>query len=129
VQGGFTSRFIDGSLRRFEISVSDSFRQHGSLRLNGRPLPLARSPLAVRYRHLRLYPCLHPAIAPQLPLELELITPAGWERFELREDDQRFEPVTAPEAESAQSSEPGGSESPWDGHIRPEDVTLDLRLG
>jgi uncharacterized protein (DUF2126 family) len=123
VQGGFTSRFIDGSLRRFEISVSDSFRQHGSLRLNGRPLPLGEAPLAVRYRHLRLYPCLHPAIAPQLPLELEIITAAGCSRFQLEEQDLGFQPV------EAESPPPATATAvPWSGRQRPEDLTLDLRL-
>ncbi|MEI8250410.1 MAG: transglutaminase family protein, partial [Synechococcus sp. ELA057] len=62
VQGGFTSRFIDASLRRLEFVVSDAFRREGSLLLQGRPLPLDQSLLAVRYRHQRLFPCLHPAI-------------------------------------------------------------------
>ncbi len=128
VQGGFTSRFIDGSLRRFEVSVSDSFRQHGSLVLNGRPLPLGEAPLgeaplAVRYRHLRLYPCLHPAIAPQLPLQLEINTAAGCSRFQLEEQDLAFRPV--------QPDTPGWPSSvgpAWGGRQRPGDLTLDLRL-
>ena len=130
VQGGFTSRFIDGSLRRFEISVSDSdsFRQHGSLVLNGRPLPLGEAPLgeaplAVRYRHLRLYPCLHPAIAPQLPLQLEIRTANGCSRFQLEEQDLAFRPV--------QPDSPGWPSSvgpAWGGRQRPGDLTLDLRL-
>ena len=128
VQGGFTSRFIDGSLRRFEISVSDSFRQHGSLVLNGRPLPLGEAPLgeaplAVRYRHLRLYPCLHPAIAPQLPLQLEIRTANGCSRFQLEEQDLAFRPV--------QPDTPGWPSSvgpAWGGRQRPGDLTLDLRL-
>ena len=125
VQGGFTSRFIDGSLRRFEISVSDSFRQHGSLRLNGRPLPLARSPLAVRYRHLRLYPCLHPAIAPQLPLELEISSPTGSHRFQLREQDLGFIPLDPGATAEPNTTDEGPA---WSGRQRPGDVTIDLRL-
>jgi len=123
VQGGFTSRFIDGSLRRIEISVSDSFRQHGSLRLNGRPLPLGEAPLAVRYRHQRLYPCLHPAIAPQLPLALELITPAGHSRFQLEEQDLTFLPLPA-----GSEPQPTPGAAAWSGRQRPGDLTIDLRL-
>ena len=125
VQGGFTSRFIDGSLRRFEISVSDSFRQHGSLRLNGRPLPLQEQgqALAVRYRHLRLYPCLHPALAPQLPLELEILTPRGNSRFQLAEQDLAFMPL-----DPASPAQTIPAATPWSGRQRPDDVTLDLRL-
>lgn len=73
-EGGFTSRFVDASLRRFELSASPALREHYGLRLNGRPLPWPEGPLAVRYRQHRLYPCLHPAIAPHLPLQLELHT-------------------------------------------------------
>ena len=123
VQGGFTSRFIDGSLRRLEVSVSDSFCQHGSLRLNGRPLPLQGSTLAVRYRHLRLYPCLHPAIAPQLPLQLEILTPTGCSRFQLEEQDLAFRPV-----EPDSPGWPSSVGPTWAGRQRPGDVTLDLRL-
>ncbi len=123
VQGGFTSRFIDGSLRRLEVSVSDSFRQHGSLLLNGRPLPLQGSTLAVRYRHLRLYPCLHPAIAPQLPLQLEIRTANGCSRFQLEEQDLAFRAVEPDTPDWPSSVGPA-----WAGHQRPGDVTLDLRL-
>jgi len=123
VQGGFTSRFIDGSLRRIEISVSDSFRQHGSLLLNGRPLPLQGQALAVRYRHQRLYPCLHPAIAPQLPLALDLITPAGHSRFQLAEQDLTFLPLPA-----GSEPEPTPGAAAWSGRQRPGDLTIDLRL-
>lgn len=123
VQGGFTSRFIDGSLRRLEVSVSEAFRQHGSLLLNGRPLPLQGPTLAVRYRHLRLYPCLHPAIAPQLPLQLEIRTPTGCSRFQLEEQDLAFRP-----AEPDSPGWPGSVGPAWAGRQRPGDVTLDLRL-
>ena len=123
VQGGFTSRFIDGSLRRFEVSVSEAFRQRGTLLLNGRRLPLEGPTLAVRYRHLRLYPCLHPAIAPQLPLELEIITPKGSSHFRLEEQDLAFRPVE-PGLEAGSTV----AADAWSGRQRPGDVTLDLRV-
>jgi uncharacterized protein (DUF2126 family) len=123
VEGGFTSRFIDASLRRLEFSVSEAMRRDGQILLQGRPLPLTESPLAVRYRHQRLYPCLHPAIDPQLPLRLQLQTPAGVEAFQLDDDDQGFLPC-----ESAPQPWQGPAPCPWTGRIRPGDATLDLRL-
>ncbi|MEO1004015.1 MAG: transglutaminase family protein [Cyanobacteria bacterium J06638_7] len=74
-EGGFTSRFVDGSLQRIEVQTSATFRQRFRLLLNGRPLPLADGPLALRYRRHRLFPCLHPGIDPQLPLVLQLVGP------------------------------------------------------
>jgi hypothetical protein len=99
--------------------------------LNDRPLELAKTPevLAVRYRQQRLYPCLHPAIDPQLPLRLQLVTPSGVECFALTEADQRFEPVDGSPGDPQWGREPDAAAQPWDGRIRPGDVTLDLRLG
>jgi uncharacterized protein (DUF2126 family) len=76
-EGGFTSRFVDASLQRFEVQCSAAFRRRHQLLLNGRPLPLADGPLAVRYRQHRLYPCLHPGIDPHLPLVLQLLEPGA----------------------------------------------------
>ena len=129
LEGGFTSRFVDASLRRFEISTSEAMRQQGEIRLQGRPLPLQQAPLAVRYRHQRLYPCLHPAIAPQLPLRLQLITPNGTAHFQLTETASRFEPLAVDADQARGGGDPGQSAAPWSGRIRPQDVTLDLRLG
>jgi uncharacterized protein (DUF2126 family) len=71
VEGGFTSRFVDSSIRRIEIRCRDGgHRLHAAC--NGRPLPLRRQPLGLRYRAERLYPCLHPAIPIHLPLALDL---------------------------------------------------------
>jgi len=127
-EGGFTSRFVDASLRRFEVSASEGLRRSGSLWLNGRPLPLpapeARGEdalLAVRFRQQRLYPCLHPAIEPHLPLELDVRTPEGRRRFVLDGTGQRFEPLTG------DPTWPERAE-PWAGHQHPDDVTIDLRL-
>ncbi|MFM7266278.1 MAG: transglutaminase family protein, partial [Cyanobium sp.] len=127
-EGGFTSRFVDASLRRFEVWASEALRRSGSLWLNGRPLPLpppqARGDgalLAVRFRQQRLYPCLHPAIEPHLPLEMEVRTPEGRRRFVLNGAGHRFEPLagelTWPERQGA-----------WAGRLHPDDVTIDLRL-
>jgi uncharacterized protein (DUF2126 family) len=126
VQGGFTSRFIDGSLRRLEIRADAAFRRHGQLRLNGHHLALEEEPerpLAVRYRHQRLYPCLHPAQPPQLPLVLELVTAAGGQRFQLAEGDPAFRPMGPSETPLPQAKGDAGA-----GRHHPCDVTVDLRL-
>ncbi|MFM7312392.1 MAG: transglutaminase family protein, partial [Cyanobium sp.] len=128
LEGGFTSRFIDASLRRLEITVSEAMREGGQMLLQGRPLPLEAPLLAVRYRHQRLYPCLHPAIDPQVPLQLELRGPEGVEHFQLTEGGSCFDPVSASDR-APRGADPEGSAEPWGGRIRLQDVTLDLRLG
>ena len=77
VEGGSTSRFVDSSLRRFEVISSPAFRQHYQLLVAARPLALSTQPVAVRYRHEGLYPCLHPCIANHVPLNLTLLAQAG----------------------------------------------------
>ena len=129
VEGGFTSRFVDASLRRLEISVSEAMRREGAIVLQGRPLPLDAQPLAVRYRHQRLYPCLHPAIEPQLPLRLELHTPADVVVFQLTDADTHFVALDGSVPVPSSHGRGGRDAPPWGGRIRPGDVTLDLRLG
>jgi len=76
VEGGSTSRFVDSSLRRFEVMVHGPFSQHLQLKIDGRPLPLAAGagqPIAVRYRQEALYPCLHPLMPVHVPLRLDLV--------------------------------------------------------
>jgi uncharacterized protein (DUF2126 family) len=128
VQGGFTSRFIDGSLRRFEVVANPAFRRNCRLLINGRPLPLPPADgeeppvLAVRYRFQRLYPCLHPAIAPHLPLEVVLETPGGDVGFRLHEEGHRFDTCAAPSVQTDPEARP------WQGRRRPTDRTVDLRI-
>ena len=128
VQGGFTSRFIDGSLRRFEVVANAAFRRDCQLLINGRPLPLphpiGEPPplLAVRFRFQRLYPCLHPAIAPHMPLELLLLTPGGEVGFRLHDDGHRFDACPAGQAGATAGARP------WQERRRPSDHTIDLRL-
>jgi uncharacterized protein (DUF2126 family) len=128
VEGGSTSRFVDASLRRLELQVDAGFRRHCQLRLNGRPLPLdgaAGEPLAVRYRQQRLYPSLHPAHAPQMPLHLEILSPSGSHRFLLGPEDAAFQPLTATESASMDA---GWMPDIGVGRRHPEEITLDLRL-
>jgi len=74
LEGGSTSRFVDTSIGRLEITASSQI----SVQFRGRKLPLSPFPTAalgagLRFRKSALYPCLHPGIAPQLPLEVVLI--------------------------------------------------------
>ncbi|MEB3322178.1 MAG: transglutaminase family protein [Synechococcaceae cyanobacterium] len=127
-EGGFTSRFVDASLRRFEVVGNAAFRRHCSVGLNGRPLPLDPEPLAVRFRHHRLYPCLHPAIDPHLPITLVVDSPSGRHAFRLEEGCQSFTPLDPREVAPAAMEIPGDA-PPWRGRKRAGDVTVDLRLG
>jgi len=123
-EGGFTSRFVDGSLRRFEIVANAAFQQQWRLGLSGRPLdlPADGSPLAVRYRLQRLYPCLHPAIAPHLPLVLSLHGDGAGRSFQLNPEGTAFVAETAAAAAQLEGQ-------PWRGRRRSGDATIDLRLG
>ncbi|MEB3331845.1 MAG: transglutaminase family protein [Synechococcaceae cyanobacterium] len=136
-EGGFTSRFVDASLRRFEIEASPAFRRDWRLLLQGRELPWPergqpaeegvaaadQAPLAVRFRFQKLHPCLHPGIPVQAPLELRLCGPGGEQLFRLHPGGRRFDPVD-PGSAAALDGGPA-----WSGRRRPGDVTLDLRLG
>lgn len=126
VEGGSTSRFVDSSLRRFELTWSEDLPSRFRLCLNGRHLEIPRDrhrPLAVRFRHEALYPCLHPCLPPHLPLQLQLLNHrdeavAAW-RLD-READGFV--ATDPDGWSAP-----GEAGPWRG-ARPEACSVDLRL-
>jgi uncharacterized protein (DUF2126 family) len=75
VEGGTTSRFVDSSLRRFEVIASPGLQKRFELRLQGRLLPWPTHPqqlLAARFRQEALFPCLHPCLPTDIPLQLEL---------------------------------------------------------
>jgi uncharacterized protein (DUF2126 family) len=98
VEGGSTSRFVDSSLRRFELIGTAALRQRYALRLQGRPLPWPadpQQPLAVRFRQEALFPCLHPCLPVHVPLDLELLEgEAVVGRWCLRSESVGFEPHT-----------------------------------
>jgi uncharacterized protein (DUF2126 family) len=134
VEGGSTSRFVDSSLRRFEVISTGAFRKRYGLLVNSRPLALsANQPVAVRYRQEALYPCLHPCIANHIPLDLQLIDRhqgrpiAQWT---LPNEATGFESqALEPSAMTSALSSPNAPEpSPWRG-ARPGACTVDLRLG
>jgi uncharacterized protein (DUF2126 family) len=78
VAGGTTSRFVDSSLRRWEIQANAAFVRQHRLLFENRLLPLRKiGPdcwvAGLRYRHANLYPALHPRRPVQLPLHLSLL--------------------------------------------------------
>ena len=80
VEGGSTSRFVDSSLRRFEVIANPAFWRDHRLTVSGRPLPGPADPaepVALRYRQEALYPCLHPLLPIHLPLRLDLTAAAS----------------------------------------------------
>ncbi|MFO7629134.1 MAG: transglutaminase family protein [Prochlorococcaceae cyanobacterium] len=142
-EGGYTSRFIDSSLRRIELVASAELQRRHTLWLNGRPLPLEPNPgsnpnpsMAVRYRASSLYPCLHPTIASQLPLELVLRRRSDQkpiQAWSLQEGAASFEATSAADCASTTASTTSSTtikahqSSPWRS-ARPGEVTIDLRL-
>jgi uncharacterized protein (DUF2126 family) len=131
MEGGSTSRFVDSSLRRFELIANPAFRRHYRLDLQGRPLPLGSGtdqPLAVRYRLEQLYPCLHPCIPAQVPLLLDL-QPSEEHRdgplacWQLDHESTGFVPVT----EAAARVRPKEQALPWRA-AGEHGCTVDLRL-
>lgn len=81
-EGGTTSRFVDSSLRRLEISANRAFARRYRVLLNGKRVVLQRLEdgtylAGVRYRHSNLYPALHPRQPVQLPLALRLWESSG----------------------------------------------------
>lgn len=129
VEGGSTSRFVDSSLRRFELITNGDFDQRYRLLLQGRELPLGERgdhPLAVRYRHDALYPCLHPCLPVHLPLELDLHrrddgTPIA--RWRLQGRLRQFSAAAAPPPPG-----PAGEALPPLRPAGPGGCTVDLRL-
>ena len=83
VEGGSTSRFVDSSLRRFELIANPAFRRSYTLAIQGRPLVWPsdpEQPIAVRFRQEALFPCLHPCLPVDVPLQLDVVGAANNER-------------------------------------------------
>jgi uncharacterized protein (DUF2126 family) len=134
-EGGYTSRFVDGSMRRVELIANPPLRERWQLRLQGRALPLPASdePLAVRWREQRLYPCLHPGLAPLGPLVLAIEPrgsqgveePKSWSsHWSLEPGAPRFMPL----ARGAWApAPPANGAGPWQHEREPDTCTVDLR--
>lgn len=126
-EGGHTSRFVDASLRRFEVTANASFRQACRLRLQGRLLPLPADremPMAVRWREQRLYPCLHPGIPPEGPLVLAIEHAGTNSHWVLEPGAPRFVPL---QPECGLPAAPADCPAPWEHTGAPDTCTVDLR--
>ena len=96
--GGNTSRFVDSSSERLEMSAVEGCNQQFTVYANGRELPFrslsSKEAIAgLRYRKSSLYPSLHPQIPVQLPLMIDLSnreTDQIEKRFTLRADLNEF---------------------------------------
>lgn len=98
LEGGNTSRFVDTSMERIEITADQTFLRGGKLRVNGRPLQLRRAGdgrgmAGLRFRSSALYPSLHPGLHVQLPLVLEFEEAGGTRCFALTRKGGKFNKV------------------------------------
>jgi len=109
VEGGSTSRFVDSSLRRFELIGNEALRREFSVRVQGRPLHWpadAQTPVAVRFRQEALFPCLHPFLPSHIPLTLTVLERGGDEvvaQWRLLSESDGFEALTNIDADAAGS--------------------------
>jgi hypothetical protein len=98
---------VDSSLRRFELIANPAFRRRYRLQLQGRPFTWSEDPdqpLAVRFRQEALFPCLHPCLPVDVPLQLDVLAADSGEpvaRWQLRDESSGFELLT-------ESSDPTG---------------------
>lgn len=124
VDGGTTSRFVDTSMQRLEVSANPDFAANYEVRFNNRPLRLV--PVGddlfiagLRYRRTNLYPSLHPGLPPQIPLHLDIIRMGRAARFTLGASRYRFR---------AAGSQPAGPAGPPCKAGNNGDLTCDLRI-
>ncbi len=108
-EGGTTSRFVDTSMDRLELTLHGAGFAAGKHRVfaNGRELRLDAAPgtsiasgCGLRYRRTAFYPSLHPGIAPQLPLEIAVTDRRAKKKlavFRLAAAGKKFERVSTAE--------------------------------
>ena len=76
---GGTARYVDSSLERLEVRIEEPGNRRHKVTCNGAPLPLSptgrfgESVAGVRYRAWRPAACLHPTIAPHVPLTFDVV--------------------------------------------------------
>ncbi|HEY8901239.1 MAG TPA: transglutaminase family protein [Chthoniobacterales bacterium] len=105
VEGGSTSRFVDTSMHRIEVRANDAFAATHDFYVQGRRLPLAAlAPdlrlAGVRYRRSCLYPCLHPGIPVDLPLDITILERATGKPvtgYRMDPDSTNFRSILPPE--------------------------------
>lgn len=108
-EGGTTSRFVDTSMDRLELTLSGPGFATNRHRIfaNGREMKLrdssetrAAAGCGLRYRRTAFHPSLHPGIAPQLPLEITVTDRRGKKAlavFRLAAAGKKFERVSTAE--------------------------------
>lgn len=128
-EGGSTSRFVDTSIERLEITADRKLNARCRFFVNGReltfsPLTGTRVGCGLRYRRTALYPSLHPGVPPHLPLEFAVTDknkrPLARGVFLLKEGDHGFRPKASNAIDVIDALPVAKS--------RPEFVTYDLRL-
>ncbi len=119
-EGGSTSRFVDTSIERLEITADRKLTRKCRFQVNGRELPLdsEHPSCGLRYRRTALYPSLHPGVSPHLPLEVTITNPPV--TFALTEKSRVF----TRKAKNA----PALVSGPPVAKSQPEFATYDLRL-
>lgn len=121
-EGGSTSRFVDTSIERLEITADPKLAGKCRLFVNGRELGLPVCGL--RYRRTALYPSLHPGLLPHLPLELTVTDRRGralpGNSYVLTADSRSFKRTHKP-LHAIDLAHPAAKS-------QPEFVTYDLRL-
>jgi len=118
LEGGTTSRFVDTSVERLEFSAPAGFSER--VLVQGRELPLVPLPgkrvgAGLRYRRSALYPSLHPGLAVQMPLFVQ-VDARTWRRDPERLQFFECDPAAAPPA------------GPPCCRLHPTLLTYDLRL-
>lgn len=124
VDGGTTSRFVDTSMQRLEVSANTAFAKNHEIRFNNRPLRLVSVGndlfvAGLRYRRTHLYPSLHPGLPPQIPLHLDIVQQDKSRRFILGATRFPFRPAGMHRVEPAGPPCKPGSRG---------DLTCDLRI-
>lgn len=123
IEGGTTSRFVDTSIERLEITANAAFADAFKIGVQGRSLDLSPFPrhlkgAGLRYRRSMLHPSLHPGMPPHMPLSLSIRAQKQRWDFRLDSGRRRFEPCTA---------SPGRTRRPCR-KLNPELLTFDLRI-
>ncbi len=146
--GGGTARYVDSSLERVELRVSQFDTSRYILACNGRRVPLAATATpgehvgGVRYRAWQPWSCLHPTVGAHNPLVVDVIDTwsqraIGGCRYHVHHPGGRSHdnfPVNGHDAESrriarfeAFGHSPGQRTVPPQEHNPVHPVTLDLR--
>jgi uncharacterized protein (DUF2126 family) len=125
LEGGNTSRFVDTSIERLELSLPADRAPSTRVFAQGRELPLEHAldsglvGAGLRYRRTALYPCLHPGIPVMLPLYIQIESAGATETWRLDADRRTF--VECPATEAPAKAAPAQK-------LREHLITYDLRL-